>query len=116
MEISEIVEVEFRSIFRPKMSAVTDISFQDEEVLNQLFDSVDICITGFVSSNSLVEAVENTWANASDCSEREVKVHVQDLVRRLDGRNDNGYVSREVFVKCGLDWLSSVRVRTLENF
>lgn len=97
------------------MSAATDMALQDEEVLNQLFDSVDIRITGFVSSNALVAAVENTWANASDCSEREVKIHVQDLVRRLDGRNDNGYVSREVFIKCGLDWLENVRVSNVAH-
>ena len=90
---------------------MTDVmTLQDEEVLNQLFDSVDIRLTGFVSSNSLVAAVESTWANASECaSERAVKLHVQDLVRRLDDRNDNGYVSREVFVKCGLGWLENVR-------
>lgn len=94
------------------MSAMTDVmAVQDEEVLNQLFDSVDVRITGFVSSNSLVAAVENTWANVSECSEREVKIHVQDLVRRLDDRNDNGYVSRDVFIRCGLGWLENVRVR-----
>lgn len=93
------------------MSAMTDeMTVQDEEILNQLFDSVDVRITGFVSSNSLVAAVENTWANASERSEREVKIHVQDLVRRLDDRNDNGYVSRDVFIRCGLGWLENVRV------
>ena len=92
------------------MSAKTD-SFSansDESILNVLFDHCDHHISGQVKANELIERVKAVWPQ--QCSERESKIHLNDLAQRLDSTKDNCYVDRATFIKCGLDWIEHLRV------
>ena len=90
------------------MSGVTDETQDDVSILNQLFDHCDVVISGQVKANDLITRVREVWPQ--NCSDRESKVHLNDLVMRLDPKQDNGHVNRETFVKCGLEWLEYIRV------
>ena len=70
------------------MSANTNQSQDDMNALNKLFDICDSIITGQVKANDLIEKVREEWSRDND-NERESKVHINDLVQRLDPRKDN---------------------------
>merc|ERR1712223_719705 len=95
------------------MSAITDQSHQDTAMLNQVFDECDKIISGQVKTNDLIARVMDVWPQT--VNERESKVYINDLTRRLDSRKDNCYVEREIFVKCGLDWIEFIRTKSNNN-
>ena len=78
--------INLRRIFT--MSANTNQSQDDMNALNKLFDICDSIITGQVKANDLIEKVREEWSRGND-NERESKVHINDLVQRLDPRKDN---------------------------
>ena len=85
---------------------------EDEEGLNKVFDGCDSVFSGQVRSQDLIDSMKQQWLNASadHCSERERKICLNDLKRRLDPRGDNGYLERAYFIKCGLEWIKKIRV------
>lgn len=90
------------------MSDITDQKCEDTSILNKLFDHCDPYMSGQAKANDLVEKVREVWPQ--NWGERDSKIHLNDLVRRLDSRADNCYVERDVFVKNGLDWIGYLRV------
>jgi hypothetical protein len=99
------------------MSGNTD---QDTPFLEQLFDGSDGVSSGLVKTVSLVNALKQAWFNGiserdvttkSPTSRyREVKLHLTELTRCLDPRNDNSYVDRETFIEIGQSWIDNIRV------
>ena len=51
----------------------------------------------------------------SNLSERQLKIHLEDLTRRLDPKKDDGYVDKITFVEQAVEWMHSVRVRRYQN-
>ena len=51
----------------------------------------------------------------SNLSERQLKIHLEDLTRRLDPKNDDGYVDKITFVEQAVEWMHHVRVRRYQN-
>ena len=85
-----------------------------EKVYEAIFDLHDIHMTGQVKTMNLVQSVKDEMKQ-SNLTERQLKHHIEDLTRRLDPQNDDGYVSKQTFVKQGVDWMQSVTVSFLET-
>ena len=96
------------------MSAITDQSNVDMDILNRLFDDCDTIVTGQVRTNDVISMIKSQWTYPDN--DRERTVQINDLNRRLDPRKDNCYLEREVFVKCGLAWLEDTRVRLKTDY
>jgi len=92
------------------MSASTDQSNVDMEMLNQLFDDCDTIVTGQVKTNDVISRLQELF-KTEFVNEREQKKQLNDLTRRLDPRKDNCYIERELFVKCGLEWMEDIRTK-----
>lgn len=85
-----------------------------EKVYEAIFDLHDIHMTGQVKTMNLIQSVKDDMKN-SNLTERQLKHHIEDLTRRLDPQNDDGYVSKQTFVKQGVDWMRSVTVSFLSS-
>ena len=70
------------------MSACTDQSNVDMEMLNQLFDDCDTIVTGQVKTNDVISRLQELF-KTEFVNEREQKKQLNDLTRRLDPRKDN---------------------------
>ena len=57
-----------------------------------------------------VQVVKNEMSQ-SNLSERQLKIHLEDLTRRLDPKKDDGYVDKTTFVEQAVEWMHSVMVR-----
>ena len=90
------------------MSGITDEDQNDTKALEQIFDLCDPLMTGQVKANELVTTLNDCWIK--HCSERDSKVYQSDLMGRLDPRQDNCYVERDVFVRCGIEWAKFLKV------
>ena len=86
-----------------------------EKVYEAIFDLHDIHMTGQVKTMNLVQSVKDEMKQ-SNLTERQLKHHIEDLTRRLDPQNDDGYVSKQTFVKQGVDWMQSVTVSFLKLY
>jgi len=95
------------------MSAITDQSNVDMDILNRLFDDCDTIVTGQVRTNDVISMIKSQWTYPDN--DRERTVQINDLNQRLDPRKDNCYLEREVFVKCGLAWLEDTRAKCNNN-
>ena len=51
----------------------------------------------------------------SNLSERQLKIHLEDLTRRLDPKKDDGYVDKITFVEQAVEWMHFVMVRRYQN-
>ena len=98
------------------MSGTVDLSPAESvhyvKFYEAIFDRHDIHMTGQVKTTNLVQSVKDDMKQ-SNLTERQLKHHIEDLTRRLDPQNDDGYVSKETFVKQGVDWMRSVTVSFL---
>jgi len=96
------------------MSASTDQSNVDTDMLNKIFDECDTIVTGQLKTNDVISRIRDLF-QPEVVNEREQKVQLNDLTRRLDPRKDNCYIEREQFVKCGLEWMEDIRTKCNDN-
>ena len=80
------------------MSASTDQSNVDMEMLNQLFDDCDTIVTGQVKTNDVISRLQELF-KTEFVNEREQKKQLNDLTRRLDPRKDNWYANHLISSK-----------------
>ena len=97
------------------MEAVTDTQPADTSQLSnaysKIFDSCDHLTTGMVRTMDLVKTVKKEMLQGTKMTERELKIHLDDLTRRLDCKLDDGYVDQQTFIKEGVEWMLEVGVR-----
>ena len=70
------------------MSASTDQSNVDTDMLNKIFDECDTIVTGQLKTNDVISRIRDLF-QPEVVNEREQKVQLNDLTRRLDPRKDN---------------------------
>ena len=96
------------------IEAVTDTS-QLSIAYGKLFDSCDNLTTGMVRTMDLVKIVKKEMLQGAfeKMSERQLKIHFDDLTSRLDEKLDDGYVDKPTFIKEGVEWMLEVGVRKI---